>query len=81
MCIRDREAAGRNPGAAAPEQEAAAEPALPRPKKQKTVSIRAINTSSTWQLESAEDVRRCVAELQDRLMKVLEEDTVVNIEF
>jgi len=54
---------------------------LPRPKKQKTVSIRAINTSSTWQLESAEDVRRCVAELQDRLMKALEEDTVVNIEF
>ena len=48
---------------------------------QKTVSIRAINTSSTWQLESAEDVRRCVAELQDRLMKALEEDTVVNIEF
>ena len=76
-----QEAAGRNPGAAAPEQEAAAEPALPRPKKQKTVSIRAINTSSTWQLESAEDVRRCVAELQDRLMKALEEDTVVNIEF
>lgn len=51
------------------------------PKKQKTVSIRAINTSSTWQLESAEDVRRCVAELQDRLMKALEEDTIVNIEF
>lgn len=76
-----QEAAGRNPGAAAPEQEAAAEPALPRPKKQKTVSIRAINTSNTWQLESAEDVRRCVAELQDRLMKALEEDTVVNIEF
>ena len=56
---------------------------MPKPKikKQKTVSIKSINISNTWQLESADDVRRYVAELQERLMKALEEDTIVNIEF
>ena len=58
-------------------------PELPKPKikKQKTVSIKSINTSNTWQLESADDVRRYVSELQDKLMRALEKDTVINIEF
>ena len=57
------------------------EPPKPKIKKQKTVSIKSINTASTWQLESADDVRRYVAELQEKLLRALEEDTIVNIEF
>lgn len=57
------------------------EPPKPKIKKQKTVSIKSINTSSTWQLESADDVRRYVSELQEKLMRSLEEDTIINIEF
>jgi len=72
-------AAGRASGT--PEQEAAAGAARPKPKRQKTVSIRAVNPSNTWQLESEEDVRRAVSELQERLMAALEEDTIINIEF
>lgn len=53
----------------------------PKVKKQKTMSIKSINTASTWQIESADDVRHYVSELQDKLMKVLEEGTVIHIEF
>ena len=45
------------------------------------MSIKSINISNTWQLESADDVRRYVSELQDKLMRALEKDTVINIEF
>lgn len=57
------------------------ESAKPKVKKQKTVSIKSINSSSTWQLENAEDVQRYVSELQNKLLKVLETDTIINIEF
>lgn len=50
-------------------------------KKNKTISIKSINTSSTWQLETEDDVRKYIEELQRKLMNTLEEDTVVNIEF
>lgn len=50
-------------------------------KKQKTISIRSVNTEATWQLETEADVKRYVAELERKLMAVLEEDTVVHVEF
>ena len=53
----------------------------PKVKKKKTVSIKTINTASTWQLESQEDVRRYIAELEKKLMNTLEDDTVINVEF
>lgn len=74
-------AAGEKPDAPTPEPEPIPEPPKPKIKMQKTLSIKSINTSSTWQLESADDVRRYVSELQEKLMKTLEEDTVINIEF
>lgn len=50
-------------------------------KKSKTISIKAINTASTWQLETSDDVKKYIAELEEKLMKTLEKDTIVNIEF
>ena len=72
-------ASGQTPDATV--QPTIPEPPKPKIKKQKTVSIKSINTSHTWQLESADDVRRYVAELQEKLLRALEEDTIVNIEF
>ena len=54
---------------------------LPKVKKQRTVSIKSINTETTWQLETVDDVKKYVAELEKKLMAQLEEDTVLNIEF
>ena len=50
-------------------------------KKKKTVSIKSINNASTWQIESEADVKRYVAELENKLMNALEDDTIINIEF
>ena len=50
-------------------------------KKQKTISIKAINTQSTWQLENADDVKKYITELEKKLMNSLEEGTIINIEF
>ena len=62
------------------EQAAAATPAL-KVKKTKTISIKSINTEQTWQLESPEDVKHYLAELEKKLIRALEDDTVINIEF
>ena len=50
-------------------------------KKKKIVSIKTINNASTWQLETEDDVKKYVAELEKKLIASLEEDTVLNIEF
>ena len=62
------------------EQSAAATPAL-KVKKTKTISIKSINTEQTWQLESPEDVKHYLAELEKKLIRALEDDTIINIEF
>ncbi len=74
-------ASGKAPDAPDTEPQPIPDPPRPKIKKQKTVSIKSINASSTWQLESADDVRRYVSELQDKLLHTLEEDTIINIEF
>ena len=50
-------------------------------KKYKTVSIRNVNTSSTWQLETEADVDKYITSLRAKLTAILEKDTVINIEF
>ena len=50
-------------------------------KMQRTISIKSINTETTWQIENTEDVKKYVAELEKRLIAQLEEDTIINIEF
>lgn len=56
-------------------------PVKPKVKKRKAVSIKTINTSNSWQLESAEDVDKYIAELKSKLMNTLEDDTIITIEF
>ena len=50
-------------------------------KKRKSVSIKTINNASTWQIETEDDVKKYVAELEKRLIAALEDNTVINIEF
>ena len=50
-------------------------------KKQRTISIKTITTETTWQLETAEDVKRYVSELERKLLEQLEKDTILHIEF
>ena len=55
--------------------------AAPILKKQRTISIKTINTETTWQLETAEDVERYVSELERKLLNLLEDDTIFHVEF
>ena len=57
------------------------EPVKPVVKRNKTVSIKDINTAKTWQIESEADVKRYLAELEQKLISALEDDTVINVEF
>lgn len=50
-------------------------------KRKKTVSIKSINNAATWQIETEEDVKRYVSELEKKLINTLEDDTIINIEF
>ena len=50
-------------------------------KKHKTISIKTVNTSTTWQLETPEDVQKYITALQNKLNGLLEENTIINIEF
>ena len=50
-------------------------------KKKKTVSIKSINNAATWQIESEDDVKKYIAELESKLMNLLKNDTIINIEF
>ena len=45
------------------------------------MSIKEITAYSSWQIETEEDVRRYVSELQKKLMDKLENNTVIHIEF
>ena len=53
----------------------------PKVKKRKILSIKNINNEISWQMETAEDVRRYVAQLEEKLLAQLEEDTVLHVEF
>jgi len=50
-------------------------------KKHKIVSIKALMTVSTWQIESELDVDKKISDLRDQLIKELAEDTIIHIEF
>ena len=65
------------------EQEAHEEtpPAPQKVRKIKNVSIKKVTGTSSWRIESKEDVERCVKEMREALLAQLDEDTIVNIEF
>lgn len=50
-------------------------------KRRKSISIKTINTTSTWQIETEEDVKKYIQVLEKKLISSLEENTVINIEF
>ncbi len=50
-------------------------------KNRRAVSIKSINKQATWQIETPEDVKRYVAELEKNLIAQLEDNTIINIEF
>ena len=56
-------------------------PAPQKVRKIKNVSIKKVTGTSSWRIESKEDVERCVKEMREALLAQLDEDTIVNIEF
>ena len=49
--------------------------------KTKNVTIKNVTHTSSWRIESAEDVEKCVNQLRKSLMDELNENDVVNVEF
>ena len=50
-------------------------------KKRKTISIKSINSEASWQIETEEDVKKYINELEKKLISTLEENTIISIEF
>ena len=50
-------------------------------KKKKNISIKSITVSSSWRIETAEDVEKYIVALKKRILSELADDTIVNIEF
>ena len=50
-------------------------------KKTKNVTIKNITHTSSWRIESAEDVEKCVNQLRKSLMEELDGNDIVNVEF
>lgn len=56
-------------------------PPQPKVKKRKNISIKSVNVSTSWQIETPQDVDNYVAALKERILKELDEDTIIHIEF
>lgn len=54
---------------------------LPKVKKKKRVAIKSVTLTSSWRLETEEDIEKYLESLRENLKAQLEEDTIVNIEF
>ena len=52
-----------------------------KPKTRKTVSIKSINSETTWQIETEDDVDRYVETLKSNLKKSIQENMILNVEF
>lgn len=55
--------------------------AQPVVKRHRNISIKTLSAAGSWQIETADDVDKHIAELRRRLINELSEDTVINIEF
>ncbi|AFQ42433.1 BREX system P-loop protein BrxC [Desulfosporosinus meridiei] len=53
----------------------------PKVKRRKSISIKSVNLAASWQIETAQDVDKYMAALKERILKELDEDTIINIEF
>lgn len=50
-------------------------------KKTRNVTIKNVTHTSSWRIESVEDVEKCVNQLRKSLMDELNGNDVVNVEF
>lgn len=50
-------------------------------KKRKSISIKNVSVTSSWQIESTQDLDKYMSDLRNQIMKELEQDTIINIEF
>ncbi|SKA70301.1 hypothetical protein SAMN02745111_01999 [Eubacterium uniforme] len=50
-------------------------------KKTKNVTIKNITHTSSWRIESKDDVEKCISNLRNSLIKELEDNDIVNVEF
>lgn len=50
-------------------------------KKRKSISIKNVSRTSSWQIESAQDLDKYMSDLRAQIMKELDQDTIINIEF
>jgi len=50
-------------------------------KKRKNLSIKSVNLAASWQIETPQDVDKYIAALKERILKELDADTIINIEF
>ena len=62
------------------ETEAPVAPA-PKQKKHKTVSIKTLTSQATWRIESEEDIKNYITEIEKKLKSELEDNTIINVEF
>lgn len=69
------------PGVSESGEKAITTPPIPKAKPQRTVSIKFINSESTWIIETEEDVDRYVEVLKKKLKQSVKEDMILNIEF
>lgn len=55
----------------------------PKPpvKKRRSISIKNISKTSSWQIETLEDLEEYMDELKEQIKKELKEDTIIDIEF
>lgn len=53
----------------------------PKVKKKRNISIKSVSVSSSWRIETAEDLEKYIAALKKRILSELDDDTIVNIEF
>ena len=57
------------------------QPLQPKVKKQKNISIKTVNVANSWQIETERELDQYMAALKAQILKELDEDTIIHIEF
>ncbi|MDP3058216.1 MAG: BREX system P-loop protein BrxC, partial [bacterium] len=50
-------------------------------KKRKSISIKSITSTSSWQIESAQDLDKYLSALKEQILREMDSDTIISIEF
>ena len=53
----------------------------PKTKKRRSISIKTVSLSASWQIETVKDVDTYMTALKEQILKELDDDTIINIEF